>query len=784
MAEPLTASLAGADARFAPRAEWVLSIIAEALGRALTIVDGPADIAYATGAPSRGLWIPAQPEAQAFFESGAPFPGDGVHRSRGLTLLWPPSEPAAAIPGDIVASAFYLLARWDELRVSERDRFGRLALAESAFGRMAGLDLEDPPVEGYIAAVGAGLGLPPPRSWSVFLTHDIDRLRRRTPRGIASELRAGGVSALAALARRDPWANIPDLLWTSGRRGLAPTVFFIGRNAHALDGSPRRIYERERARLARAVRAAGGEVGLHGAFASSEGREALAEELAILRGEAGEIAGVRFHYLRFRYHESVPQLEGLGLEYDASLGFSEAPGFACGIARPFRPWIVGEERPADLRVVPLAVMDTTLHSALGLDAAAARERALGVLERVRDAGGAAALLWHNTYLADARAPGYGALWEELLDELLARGARLGPIRPPEREPVGADLTGRRVLHLTSVHRPRDVRIFHKHVAALRAAGADARVGGFPTPVPRARRLLAGWRLARRARREGADVIHVHDPELLPAALWLARTSDARVLYDVHEYLGETTRTKPWLPEPVRRPLSWLVERAEKAAARRLDGTVTVNGDLGARFAVAGARTRTVTNAPWGAAFESPAPLPAAPEIIYVGGLVPARGLDLMRAAFPLIDVPGVHLVLAGPGEPGPLPDGVEHLGAVDHAEVPALLAAARVAWIPLQRHGNYDRAVPTKLVEAMAAGRPVVASALGRLAPLVADADCGLLVPPDDPAAHAGAIRRLLQDDDLARRLGENGRTAFERDLRFERQAAALTDFYREILGT
>ncbi len=97
-------------------------------------------------------------------------------------------------------------------------------------------------------------------------------------------------------------------------------------------------------------------------------------------------------------------------------------------------------------------------------------------------------------------------------------------------------------------------------------------------------------------------------------------------------------------------------------------------------------------------------------------------------------------MLAGPGDPGEMPAGVECLGVVDHSEVPGLLAACRVAWIPLQRHGNYDRAVPTKLVEAMAAGRPVVASDLGRMGAMVRAAGCGLVVPPADAAAHAAAL--------------------------------------------
>jgi glycosyltransferase involved in cell wall biosynthesis len=401
---------------------------------------------------------------------------------------------------------------------------------------------------------------------------------------------------------------------------------------------------------------------------------------------------------------------------------------------------------------------------------------------VREAGGRAALLWHNTYLADDRAPGYGALWGELLDELAARGARLGPAGEPEPGGGGADLRGRRVVHVTSVHRPRDVRIFHKEARAAAAAGARAWVAAPREPVRRTARLAAGWRLARAARARDADLYHVHDPELLPAALWLAR-SGRTVVYDVHEYLGQTTRTKRWLPGPLRLPLALVVERLERAAARRLDGVVTANEDLAARFAAAGARAVTVTNSPWSDAFPEPAPLPDDPVALYVGGLGPLRGLDLMRDAFPRVTVPGARLVLAGPGDPGTLPEGATALGSVDHAEVPGLLAAARVAWIPLQRHGNYDRAVPTKLVEAMAAGRPVVAGDLGRMGAIVRATGCGIVVPPDDADAHAAALDLLLGPGDEAARMGAAGRAAFLAGLGFEPQAEALTSLYAEILA-
>ena len=779
---PLRIRISGCRPAFLPRARWVLETLAEGLGRHPEFVEDTGDVAitYAPEPPDEGAWIPLQDEAQAFFEGPGAFPGEAVHHAGGLTLLFPPVAPDEPIPGDIVTSAFYLLARWDEYRVADRDRFGRLPFARSAFAVMDGLDIEDPAVEGYLAAVRTVLGLPAPTGWTVFLTHDIDRIRRRTPRRIAGMVKRRRHRALTDLAGHDPWDNIPDLLETTWRRGLRVTVFLIGRNRHPLDGTPRRTYERERRNLAAAVHANGSEVALHGAFASSESEDALREELDVLREEAGDIRGIRFHYLRFRYHDTPRRVERVGLEYDATIGFSERPGYAAGYARPFRPWLVGEERAARITLVPLAVMDTTLHSHLGLSADEARERALRVLDATRRYGGAVGLLFHNTYLADERAPGYAELWEDLLDELSARGASMGPIAEPDR-PAGARLDGRRIVHLTTVHQPRDVRIFHKEVRALTEAGAHASVLAPEEPVRRADRARAGWQLARRAREIDADAYHVHDPELLLQALWLRRTTGRPVIYDAHEYLGAAVRTKRWIPAPLRRPAAMIASGAERAAGRRLDGVVTANADLAARFAVDGCRSVSVANGPFATEFTGEGE-PEGGMVFYVGGLGPNRGLHVMLEAFPQVDVPGAHLVLAGPGDLGELPPGVEHIGMVDHSEIPGLLARASVAWTPMQPHGNYDRTVATKLVEAMAMARPVVASDLPHMAAIVRDAGCGIVVPAADPAAHAAAIRQLLLDPDMAREMGQAGRRAFLEGLSFEHEAGALTSFYAELL--
>src|SRR5262249_42903082 len=69
------------------------------------------------------------------------------------------------------------------------------------------------------------------------------------------------------------------------------------------------------------------------------------------------------------------------------------------------------------------------------------------------------------------------------------------------------------------------------------------------------------------------------------------------------------------------------------------------------------------------------------------------------------------------------------------------------------------------LVEAQASGRPVVASRSGGIADAVRDGETGILVPPDDPAAAANAVRRVLADPALAERMGQAGRRLVEREL-------------------
>jgi glycogen synthase len=153
--------------------------------------------------------------------------------------------------------------------------------------------------------------------------------------------------------------------------------------------------------------------------------------------------------------------------------------------------------------------------------------------------------------------------------------------------------------------------------------------------------------------------------------------------------------------------------------------------------------------------EIPPTGPQAP-LLFVGDLSPDKGVQTLLEAYQLIEGPP-PLVLAGrswPESAWTMPDGVQWLGPVPHDEVIPLFRSARAVIVP----SIVGDACPTVVLEAMAAGRPVVASASGGIVDLVVDGVTGLLVAPGDVSALAQAMSSVLRDPRGAQAFGAAGR--------------------------
>jgi len=160
-----------------------------------------------------------------------------------------------------------------------------------------------------------------------------------------------------------------------------------------------------------------------------------------------------------------------------------------------------------------------------------------------------------------------------------------------------------------------------------------------------------------------------------------------------------------------------------------------------------------------------------PQVLFVGRLSPEKGIEELLAA-----ADGLDLVVAGDG---PLRERVpQALGFVPPDELALLYERAAVVVCPSRRDG-----FPVACAEAMAHARPVVATAVGGLPDMVVDGETGLLVPPRDPQALRAAIDRLLADQDLRRRLGQNARTRIAELCDWDRIVDTIVGAYETALG-
>ncbi|HEU5032196.1 MAG TPA: glycosyltransferase, partial [Spirillospora sp.] len=269
--------------------------------------------------------------------------------------------------------------------------------------------------------------------------------------------------------------------------------------------------------------------------------------------------------------------------------------------------------------------------------------------------------------------------------------------------------------------------------------------------------------ARRALAEHAgyaDVILLHDPELVVS---LPRETRGRtVVWDVHEDTAAALTAKGWVPGPARPVLRPAVKRLERRGERRLKLLLAEEG-YRARFRgdhPVVPNTTYVSDLP-------PGP-PDDRRAVYVGNLSVARGaLDMIEMAR-LLAHEGITVELIGSADPDVRPalreaqrTGVlRWYGFVPNDRALRIAEGAMAGLALLHDEPNYRHSMPTKVVEYMARGVPVITTPNPPAVDIVDPAGCGLVVPFGDPAAAAGAVLRLRDDPDLRVRMGERGYAA------------------------
>jgi len=178
------------------------------------------------------------------------------------------------------------------------------------------------------------------------------------------------------------------------------------------------------------------------------------------------------------------------------------------------------------------------------------------------------------------------------------------------------------------------------------------------------------------------------------------------------------------------------------------------------------------------------------RILFLGRLEAAKGVFDLLAAGALLarDFPALRLVFGGTGDADAVRRRAAELGIADRIELPgwigpqerdAELARAAVFCLPSHAEG-----LPMSMLEAMAAGKAVVATSVGGIPETLRDGDNGLLAPPRDDRALAGALASLLGDPPLRARLGQRARATIEQHYSTEVVCGQLSAIYRQLAGT
>jgi glycosyltransferase involved in cell wall biosynthesis len=340
------------------------------------------------------------------------------------------------------------------------------------------------------------------------------------------------------------------------------------------------------------------------------------------------------------------------------------------------------------------------------------------------------------------------------------------------------------------------------VSGLRLAGVDARLAtmredrdGLPAVTARelvlprhhlgASRIISMGgirRLTKLAREHQPAILHAEDRDA--ALLCAAAAAWSRSSFVV---------TRHVLDEPSdgrgRRLKRWLLG----VALRRADCVVAVSHAVAERVRVddrvAPDRVRSIYNSLDPGLFLQLSPTdararlgwPEQPTVVLLGAMRTGKGHDVAIDCARLMaeDSPATRMVFVGDGE---LRGALEHraAGLVDfvgnRSDIPEVLGAADVVILP-----SDGEALPTVLIEAACASRPVVATSVGGIPEVVIDGHTGVLIPVQNPTALAAAIRTLLADRALARRLGDQARQRAIEVFSPQRQIDSLLDVYTSV---
>jgi len=314
---------------------------------------------------------------------------------------------------DIFASCFFMLTRWEEYVIKERDKYNRF-LAKNSLAYKENF-LNRPIVNEYAEMLWNILKYleinqeRKKRKFTVCLTHDVDEIKRYKwypPLGaIKRAIKNHNLKKVTNIIldytktklylKKDPYYTTLSeyIIDIEKEYGFRSSFYFMANDERYSLNNP---WLKE---CIKKLKNNNFEIGIHPSFNAYNKPNIIKKEKEKLEKIiGGKVAGGRQHFLKGEAPKSWEVWQRVGLKYDSTLCYADYEGFRCGTCYPFRPFDIIKKEIIDIWEIPLTVMDGTLISYRKLPTEEATKTMTYSLNQVKKYNGVFVLLWHNSYM--------------------------------------------------------------------------------------------------------------------------------------------------------------------------------------------------------------------------------------------------------------------------------------------------------------------------------------------------------------------------------------------------
>lgn len=298
------------------------------------------------------------------------------------------------------------------------------------------------------------------------------------------------------------------------------------------------------------------------------------------------------------------------------------------------------------------------------------------------------------------------------------------------------------------------------------------------------------RILQKAINLNAEIYHIHDPELIPAGIRLLKKSKL-VIFDSHENIPEQLLSKPYLNKTFSRIISWIYRIFENITLKKFSALIAATPHIYEALSRKNNKVVTINNYPIinELAMLSENFHPINNQVCFIGNISEIRGIKVLMDAMRLTKN-NARLVLAGFFSDNNLKSELKNteswkyvldLGFLSRKELGQVLAQSIAGIVTFLHVPNHINAQPNKMFEYMSAGLPVIASDFPLWKKIIEDHYCGICVNPSKPDEIAHAIDYLIDNPEIAKVMGQNGKRAVYDKFNWKIEEKKLIDLYKSL---